>query len=91
MRVYGGINRHSDNSIVGLTGEEDKVLYRKRLPIDLSIIPEALDPCRNPLQRTRSKGVCGRDTVVELPEMGSLSPVERIPWDSSAQVSGMGL
>ena len=50
MKVYGGIDLHSDNSVVGLTDEQDKVLYRKRLPNDLSIILKALDPYREPLQ-----------------------------------------
>jgi hypothetical protein len=36
MKVYGGIDLHSDNNVVGLTDEEDKPLYRKRLPNELS-------------------------------------------------------
>ncbi len=50
MKVYGGIDLHSDNSVVALTDEQDKVLYRKRLPNDLSTILEALNPHREPLQ-----------------------------------------
>ncbi len=44
MKVYGGIDLHSDNSVVGLTDEQDKVLYRKRLPDDLSIVMERWVP-----------------------------------------------
>jgi transposase len=50
MKVYGGIDLHSDNSVVALTDEQDKVLYRKRLPNELPIILEALNPHREPLQ-----------------------------------------
>jgi predicted NBD/HSP70 family sugar kinase len=50
MKVYGGIDLHSDNSVVALTDEQDKVLYRKRLPNELPTILEALDPHREPLQ-----------------------------------------
>jgi transposase len=50
MKVYGGIDLHSDNSVVALTDEQDKVLYRKRLPNDLSIILGALGPYREQLQ-----------------------------------------
>jgi transposase len=50
MKVYGGIDLHSDNSVVALTDEQDKVLYRKRLPNELPIILEALNPYREPLQ-----------------------------------------
>ncbi len=50
MKVYGGIDLHSDNSVIGLTDEEDKPLYRKRLPNDLSIILKALNPYREQMQ-----------------------------------------
>jgi transposase len=50
MKVYGGIDLHSDNSVVALTDEQDKVLYRKRLPNELPTILEALNPYREPLQ-----------------------------------------
>ena len=50
MKVYGGIDLHSDNSVVALTDEQDKVLYRKRLPNDLSIILGEINPYRDPLQ-----------------------------------------
>ena len=44
MKVYGGIDLHSDNSVIGLLDEQDRVLYRKRLPNDLAIILGELSP-----------------------------------------------
>ena len=38
MKLYGGIDLHSNNSVVAITDERDEVLYRKRLPNDLSTI-----------------------------------------------------
>ena len=50
MEVYGGIDLHSDNSVIGLTDENDQVLYRKRLPNDLSKILDAVEPYREQIQ-----------------------------------------
>ena len=50
MKVYGGIDLHSDNSVVGLTDEQDTVVYRKRLPNELSIILNELNPYREQIQ-----------------------------------------
>ena len=44
MKVYGGIDLHSDNSVIGLLDEQDRVLYRKRLPNELAIILGELAP-----------------------------------------------
>ncbi len=44
MKLYGGIDLHSNNSVVALTDEQDKVEYLKRLPNDLSVILSALQP-----------------------------------------------
>jgi transposase len=46
MKVYGGIDLHSDNSVLGLIDKEGKVVYRKRLPNDPEVILAAhgLDP-----------------------------------------------
>jgi hypothetical protein len=32
MKRYGGIDVHSNNSVVALLDEADRVVYRKRLP-----------------------------------------------------------
>jgi len=42
MKVYGGIDLHSDNSVIGLIDEQDKVLYLKRLPNDIGLILKEL-------------------------------------------------
>ena len=44
MKLYGGIDLHSNNSVVALTDEQDRVEYLKRLPNDLSVILSALQP-----------------------------------------------
>ena len=38
MKLYGGIDLHSNNSVIALLNEEDKVVYRRRLPNDLGIV-----------------------------------------------------
>jgi len=38
MKLYGGIDLHSNNSVIALLDEEDKPVYRRRLPNDLSVI-----------------------------------------------------
>ena len=50
MKVYGGIDLHSDNSVLGLIDEQDKVLYRRRLPNDLGIILAELVPFKEELE-----------------------------------------
>ena len=50
MKVYGGIDLHSDNSVVGLIDEKDKVLYLRRLPNDLDVILKELSRFRNRLK-----------------------------------------
>jgi transposase len=35
MKPYGGIDLHSNNCVVVLLAEEDRVVYEKRLPNDL--------------------------------------------------------
>jgi hypothetical protein len=44
MSLYGGIDLHANNSVVVLLNEQDEVLYRKRLPNELSMILEQLAP-----------------------------------------------
>jgi transposase len=46
MKLYGGIDLHSNNSVVALLDEEDRVVYRKRLPNDAAGVLEALAPHR---------------------------------------------
>jgi transposase len=44
MPLYGGIDLHANNSVIVLLNEQDEVIYRKRLPNDLSTILEQLAP-----------------------------------------------
>lgn len=49
MKKYSGIDLHSDNSVVAITDEADRVLYCKRLPNELARIVEALEAHRGEL------------------------------------------
>ena len=44
MKLYGGIDLHSNNSVVALADERDQVVYRRRLPNDPEVILTALAP-----------------------------------------------
>ncbi len=50
MKLYGGIDLHSTNSVVAVTDEHDKVVYRKRLANDLNTILTVLEPYRGALE-----------------------------------------
>ena len=47
---YSGIDLHSNNSVVTVTDEEDRVVAEKRLPNDLTKIVEFLSPWRDELK-----------------------------------------
>ena len=44
MKLYGGIDLHSNNSVVVLQDENDAVVYRRRLPNDISVVLGELAP-----------------------------------------------
>ena len=44
MKLYGGIDLHSNNSVIALLDEEDKVVYRRRLPNDLQLVLRSWKP-----------------------------------------------
>ena len=46
MKLYGGIDLHSNNSVLALLDEEERLVYRKRLPNDATAILEALGAYR---------------------------------------------
>lgn len=52
MSLYCGIDLHSNNHVVVVINEEDKRLYEKRLPNDLSETLRALDPFKDRLVST---------------------------------------
>ena len=45
MELYAGIDLHSNNSVVSVLDENDRVVYAKRLPNDLAAIIAALRSC----------------------------------------------
>ena len=45
MELYAGIDLHSNNSVVVVLDANDREVYRKRLPNDLTVIAEALRSC----------------------------------------------
>jgi transposase len=47
MRLYGGIDLHSNNNVVALTDETDRIVYRKRLPNNIETVLAALAPYRD--------------------------------------------
>jgi transposase len=46
MRWYCGIDLHSNNSVVVVIDEADRIVYRRRLPNELGKVLEALEPYR---------------------------------------------
>ena len=44
MKLYGGIDLHSNNSVIALLDEEDRVVYQRRVPNDLQQVLGALAP-----------------------------------------------
>ena len=50
MRTYAGIDLHSSNNYVGIIDENDKRLYKKRLPNRMSDILTALSPFKETLE-----------------------------------------
>jgi len=49
MKKYSGIDLHSNNCVVAVIDEADQVLYRKRLPNEISVIVAALGVYRGEL------------------------------------------
>jgi hypothetical protein len=46
MKLYGGIDLHSNNCVVVVLDEEERVVYEKRLPNDLGYLLLELAPYR---------------------------------------------
>ena len=42
MKLYGAIDLHSNNNVTVLIDEQYQVVYQKRLPNDVPLIPEEL-------------------------------------------------
>ena len=50
MKVYGGIDLHSNNNVIVLLDEEDRVVYRERLANDLQLVLRGLEPYRDTIE-----------------------------------------
>jgi len=50
MAWYSGIDLHSNNSVVLVSDEADRVVYQRRLPNELGKVLEALEPYRGELE-----------------------------------------
>ncbi|MBF0369591.1 MAG: transposase [Magnetococcales bacterium] len=50
MKLYGAIDLHSNNSVVAVLDEQDRVVYQSRLANDLGTIIQALFPYKGRLQ-----------------------------------------
>jgi transposase len=50
MKIYAGIDLHSNNSFVALIDEENKAVYKKRLPNDLVFLLEVLKPYKDSIE-----------------------------------------
>jgi transposase len=50
MKLYGGIDLHSNNSVIALLDEEDKVVYRRRLANELELVLGELAPYREAIE-----------------------------------------
>ncbi|WP_121324750.1 hypothetical protein [Paraburkholderia sp. RAU2J] len=46
---YCGVDLHSNNHVVSVSDENDRIVYRKRLPNKLAQIAAALEPYRREL------------------------------------------
>ncbi|HAH32502.1 MAG TPA: IS110 family transposase [Elusimicrobia bacterium] len=50
MKLYVAIDLHSNNNVIVVLDETDKVLFEKRLPNDLSVVLEHLNPYKDKVQ-----------------------------------------
>lgn len=57
MKLYGGIDLHGNNSVIDLLDKDDRVVYEKRLPNEISLILDELEPYRD-----RIKGMAVEST-----------------------------
>ena len=50
MKLYGGIDLHSNNVVASLIDEQDRVVYERRLPNDLGLILSEIEPFADALE-----------------------------------------
>ncbi len=44
MKLYGGIDLHSNTNVLVLSNEQDRVVYKRRLPNDIEVVLRKLAP-----------------------------------------------
>jgi len=50
MRLYAGIDLHSNNNFIGIINEEDQRIFQKRLPNKIETVLQSLEPFRGSLE-----------------------------------------
>jgi transposase len=50
VKLYGGIDLHSNNNVIVLLDTQDQIVYQKRVPNDLNHILQQLAPYHNAIQ-----------------------------------------
>ena len=60
MQKFSGIDLHSDNSMVVVSDEEDRIVYQRRLANDLASIVQALAPYQKELIGVVVEATVGR-------------------------------
>jgi transposase len=50
MKVYAGIDLHSNNNYIGVIDEQDKRLFRKKLPNKIEVVLMGLEPFKQNLE-----------------------------------------
>ncbi len=50
MKLYGGIDLHSNNQVIALLDEQDKAVYQRRLANDLALVLAELSPYQSKLK-----------------------------------------
>ena len=50
MKLYAGIDLHSNNNFIGIINEEDQRIFQKRLPNRIEEVLQALEPFRETLE-----------------------------------------
>ena len=50
MPLYCGIDLHSNNSVISIIDENDRIIKEKRLDNDLNTIVAFLQPCQDDIQ-----------------------------------------
>lgn len=50
MKIYAGIDLHSNNNLMALINQDNKAVYKKRLPNELTAVLEALKPYQNSVE-----------------------------------------